>query len=155
MARKRFISLATDDCFLSMDTSQPVPFHIIRPLINESAIQMDISSNEQQDAAEFYLQLLVPFFRESCLTNEIEVSKSVMCLNCNNNSVIENSTSGTLTVAVRPLSLDNCVRHCFDDEIVRSKFKGFSFVPNKCKCFLFLFTFFILSNFSKNWLSNY
>ena len=103
---------------LSTDISRPIPFRVIQPLVEDSARKMNMRCNEQQDVAEFYLQLMVPFLGESCLTHEIEICKSLMCLNCENNSIVESSTFGILSVAVHTLSIVNCLQEFFKDEVI-------------------------------------
>ncbi len=54
-------------------------------------------------------------------TAEIEICKSVLCLTCNETSVVENSTLQVcyLSVAAQKSCLYKCWQHCFSDEVVR------------------------------------
>ena len=104
---------------LQLETSNPVPFGTVQPLITECELQMNLGCHQQQDAAEFYSQMMVPFLEGSCLTNEIEIAKNVICHNCNGSALVENSTSGILPLAVRDKSIEKCLQACFDEEIVR------------------------------------
>ena len=79
---------------------------------------MDIDCEQLQDAAKFYLQILVLVWEESCLTNEIEIDTSVMCLDCHKRVTGENSTLSTMSTAVQGANMVRCQQPHFNVEVV-------------------------------------
>ena len=44
---------------LVLNVQTAIPFHIVRPIVEESAVQMKVSCKQQNDSAEFYSQLII------------------------------------------------------------------------------------------------